>query len=136
MMRRRFAQARVGRLATIGAERRPHLVPVCFATTGDLLVTAVDRKPKTTTALKRLDNVRANPAVSVLVDHFEDDWSRLWWVRVDGQARVLEESDELDALLAPLHEKYRGHYGLRPPRGPAIVVDLQRWVGWSASAPT
>ena len=134
MMRRRVAQARVGRLATIGAEKQPHLVPVCFATTGDRLITAVDKKPKTTTALKRLDNVRANPAVSLLVDHFEDDWSRLWWVRVDGQARVLEESDELDALLAPLHEKYRGHYGLRPPRGAAIVVDLQRWVGWSASA--
>jgi len=134
MMRRRVNQAHVGRLATIGVDGRPHLVPVCFATTGDVLVTAVDKKPKSTTALKRLDNARANPAVSLLVDHFEEDWTRLWWVRVDGQARVLEESAELDALLEPLHAKYRGHYGLRPPRGPAIVVDLQRWVGWSASA--
>jgi len=134
MMRRRVAQARVGRLATVGADGQPHLVPVCFATTGDRLVTAVDNKPKTTTALKRLDNVLANPAVSLLVDHFEEDWALLWWVRVDGQARVVEESAELDTLLEPLHAKYRGHYGLRPPRGPAIVVDLRRWVGWSASA--
>ena len=134
MMRRRVAQARVGRLATIAAGGQPHLVPVCFATTGDQLVTAVDNKPKTTTLLKRFDNVRANPAVSLLVDHFEDDWSLLWWVRVDGQARVVEESAELDTMLAPLLEKYRSHYGLRPPKGPAIVVDLLRWVGRSASA--
>jgi PPOX class probable F420-dependent enzyme len=134
MMRRRVGQARVGRLATVSADGQPHLVPVCFATSGDLLVTAVDKKPKTTTQLKRLDNVRATPEVSLLVDHFEEDWSQLWWVRVDGRARVVEESAELDMLLEPLHAKYRGHYGLRPPRGPAIVVDLQRWVGWSASA--
>jgi len=136
MMRRRVAQARVGRLATVGVHNRPHLVPVCFATTGDRLVTAVDNKPKTTTLLKRLHNVQANPAVSLLVDHFEEDWALLWWVRVDGRARVVEPGAELDTLLEPLHEKYREHYGLRAPRGPAIVVDLQRWVGWSASAST
>ena len=133
MMQRRVAQARVGRLATIGADGQPHIVPVCFAATAAQIVTAVDHKPKTTTALKRLDNVRANPAATLLVDHFEEDWSLLWWVRVDGLARVIEPSAELDALLVPLHEKYRGHYGLQSPRGPAIVMDAQHFVGWAAS---
>lgn len=133
MMRRRVAQARVGRLATLGNASQPHLVPVCFALAGEQLITAVDKKPKSTTWLKRLDNVRLHPAVSVLIDHFEEDWVRLWWVRLDGRARVLEDGPELEQLLTPLHDKYRGHYGLHPPLGPAIVVDITRWVGWSAS---
>lgn len=133
MMRRRVAQARVGRLATIGREHRPHLVPVCFALAGDQIVTSVDQKPKTTTRLRRLDNVRLNPTVSMLVDHFEEDWSTLWWVRLDGRGRVVEHGAELDALLGALQEKYRGQYGLHPPTGPAIVIDVERWVGWSAS---
>ncbi len=133
MMRRRVAQARVGRLATIGRANQPHIVPVCFALEGDQIVTSVDQKPKTTTWLRRLDNVRLNPAVSILVDHFEEDWHRLWWVRLDGRGRVLEAGAELEGLLGGLRDKYRGQYGLHPPNGPAIVVDIERWVGWSAS---
>lgn len=133
MMRRRVAQARVGRLATIGGNNKPHLVPVCFSLDGDHIVTSIDQKPKTTTWLRRLDNVRMNPSVSVLVDHFEEDWNRLWWVRLDGRGRVVEDSAELDGLLGGLRQKYRGQYGLHPPIGPAIVVDIERWVGWSAS---
>jgi PPOX class probable F420-dependent enzyme len=133
MMRRRFGQARVARLATIGAGNQPHLVPVCFALEGDRIVSAVDGKPKTTTALRRLEHVRAHPSVSLLVDHFDEDWTQLWWVRVDGRGTVLEPGPELDDLLEPLHEKYRGNYGMHRPDGPAIVVDVERWVGWSAS---
>ncbi len=133
MMRRRVNQARVGRLATIGQTNTPHLVPVCFALEGERIVTSVDQKPKTTTWLRRLDNVRLNPSVSVLVDHFEEDWSRLWWVRLDGRGRVIEGGPELERLLGGLREKYRGQYGLHPPTGPAIVIDIERWVGWSAS---
>jgi len=132
-MQRRFIQARVARLATVGDHGAPHVVPVCFAATRDQLVTAIDHKPKTTTQLKRLDNIRANPAVSLLVDRYEEDWSLLWWVRADGHARVVDDPVELQPLLAPLLEKYRGHYGLRSLEGPAVVVDLHHWAGWTAS---
>jgi PPOX class probable F420-dependent enzyme len=106
---------------------------VCFAVDGDRFVSAIDSKPKSTTALKRLDNIRANPAVSLLVDHFEEDWSRLWWVRVDGRAHVLDDGPESRALIAPLLEKYRGQYGLHPPTGSVVVVEADHWVGWAAS---
>lgn len=133
-MQRRFLQARVARLATVGRDGAPHLVPVCFSATAEQAVTAIDNKPKTTPNLKRLDNVRANPAVSLLVDHYEEDWSLLWWVRADGVARVVDDERELAVLLEPLLEKYKGHYGLKPVNGPAIVVELQHWTGWAASA--
>jgi PPOX class probable F420-dependent enzyme len=132
-MRRRFGQARVARLASITPRGDPHLVPVCFALDGDRIVIVVDDKPKSTTALRRLDNVRAHAAVSVIVDHWDEDWTQLWWVRADGRAQVLDPGDELDDLLVPLHDKYRDQYGPHPPRGPAIVIDVTRWVGWSAS---
>jgi PPOX class probable F420-dependent enzyme len=87
--RARFALSRVARLATASADARPHLVPIVFALAGDVLYTAVDGKPKTTTALRRLANMAANPQVAVLVDHYEDDWTRLWWARADGTVRIL-----------------------------------------------
>ena len=85
-MRQRLAGARVARLATLTPDGRPHVVPCCFALVEDTLYSAVDGKPKTTLALRRLDNVRAHPACSLLVDHYADDWAALWWVRVDGTA--------------------------------------------------
>lgn len=133
MMRRRVEQARVGRLATITAEGDPHIVPVCFALTGDTLVTSVDDKPKSTTALKRLDNVRARGRASLLVDHWSEDWTALWWVRIDGSARVVDAQPDLDVALGPLEKKYRDQYGIHPPQGPAIVVRVERWRGWSAA---
>src|SRR4051795_978279 len=88
--RTRFAAAHVARLATAGTDGRPHLVPVVFALDGDTLYTAVDDvKPKATTRLRRLANIAANPAVALLADHYEDDWSALWWVRADGTGRLL-----------------------------------------------
>jgi PPOX class probable F420-dependent enzyme len=129
--RSRFALARVARLATVGADRHPHLVPVVFALTGDSIVTAVDAKPKTTTRLRRLANVRANPRVAVLVDDYDEDWSRLWWVRADGRARVVDAGPDLDAALRALAGKYE-QYVRQPPVGPAIVVAVQRWTGWGA----
>src|ERR671910_394708 len=82
-MRRRVFEARVGRLATGTAAGRAHLVPCCFMLDGDTVFSAVDAKPKSTLALRRLDNLRAHPAASLLVDHYSDDWSQLWWVRLD-----------------------------------------------------
>jgi PPOX class probable F420-dependent enzyme len=134
--RARFAAAHVARLATVGAEGRPHLVPVVFAVDGDTVYSAVDdAKPKATLRLRRLANIAANPAVSLLADHYEDDWSALWWVRADGTARVIEPAEPEAArareLLAARYEQYRA----APPPGPVIAVAVERWSGWSAAAP-
>jgi PPOX class probable F420-dependent enzyme len=130
-MRERVAAARVGRLATLDAEGRPHLVPICFALEGDTLYSAVDEKPKRSRRLKRLANIRGNPHVSVIVDQYEEDWSRLWWVRVDGKAEVLEDGPEVERARALLAAKYE-QYGEEPPGGPAIVVQIETWGGWHA----
>ena len=129
-MRRRLADAPVATLGTLDGEGRPHLVPVCFASLPDgRIVTAVDHKPKTTTGLRRLEHVRADPSVSLLVHHYEEDWDALWWVRVDGTAVVV---DPVGAdLIAALTAKY-DPYVEQPPAGPAIVVTPDRWRGWSA----
>jgi PPOX class probable F420-dependent enzyme len=128
-----LASARVARLATCDAAGQPHLVPIVFALDGDVIVTAVDHKPKRTTRLRRLANIAANPRVSVLADHYDDDWDRLWWVRADGTARVVEPDapDHTDAvtLLSERYEQYRD----RPPAGPAIAITVSRWSGWSAT---
>ena len=130
-MRARFARARVARLATVDGQHRPHLVPVCFALDGATIVTAVDAKPKTTTALRRVANVRANPAVSLLVDHYDDDdWTQLWWARADGDARVLDDGPDHEQAVARLVARY-AQYRATPPSGPAIVVTVRRWRGWA-----
>jgi PPOX class probable F420-dependent enzyme len=131
--RRRFAAARVARLATADAAGAPHLVPVVFAVDGDLILTAVDRKPKRTTALKRLANVRANPRVALLADHYDDeDWDALWWVRADGTGRVLEPTDPVARRAVELLAgRYRQHRA-EPPEGPVLAVEVLRWSGWGA----
>lgn len=131
-MRRRVAGARVARLATSGPGAQPHVVPVCFALDGDTVYFAVDAKPKRTRDLKRLRNIGANPAVSLLVDHYEDDWSRLWWVRMDGRARVLTggaESDVAIDLLATRYEPYR----TTRPAGPVVAIAVEHWSGWTGA---
>lgn len=130
--RRRLAEARVARLATVSADGRPHLVPVTFAVDGDLVYTAVDAKPKSTRDLLRLRNIAANPLVALLADHYADDWSALWWARADGAATVSDDPPVLaraTALLAARYSQYVGH----PPPGPVITIRVARWTGWSAS---
>ena len=130
----------MARLATVGSGGRPHLVPITFALVGErTLVSAVDHKPKRTTALRRLANIESNPRVSVLADHYEDDWERLWWVRADGRARVeggrtSESAARLARLGAAdaLAQRYP-QYRERPPAGPFIVVEVERFSGWSAA---
>lgn len=131
--RQLFAAARVARLATVDPSGRPHLVPLVFAVAGELVYSAVDAKPKRTTALRRLENVRRNPRVALLADHYDDsDWGMLWWVRVDGVARVLEGEDpEARRALALLAERY-AQYRERPPPGPVLAVAVERWSGWRA----
>ncbi|MFD0684675.1 TIGR03668 family PPOX class F420-dependent oxidoreductase [Actinomadura fibrosa] len=130
--RRLLAAAPVARLATVGEDGRPHLVPVTFAVHRGTVYTAVDHKPKSSRALRRLANIRANPRVALLADHYEDDWDRLWWVRVDGHAAVVEDAAAMAGpigLLAARYPQYRD----RPPEGPLIAVTIDDWTGWSAS---
>ena len=130
--RRRVEAARVARMATVGGDGRPHLVPISFALDGQILYFAVDAKPKRTTNLKRLRNIAANPAVSILVDHYEDEWNRLWWVRLDGQARVVTDQQEAQHALVLLAERY-SQYRVTPPAGPVVAVAIEDVTGWSAS---
>ena len=126
--RRRFASARVARLATVTAGNDPHLVPICFAVQGDTIYSAVDAKPKTTPDLKRLHNIATHPQVSLLVDHYEDDWVNVWWVRVDGTAEVHETNAHGRDLLAAKYEQYRhspGHLGRM------VVVRATKWTSWA-----
>jgi PPOX class probable F420-dependent enzyme len=126
----RLEAARVARLATVDAEGRPHVVPCCFAMAGGTIVTAVDAKPKSTLRLRRLDNVRVNPLAGVLVDHYDDDdWSALWWIRVDGRASVVEDGTTRDQALAALAAKYR-QYRDTPPPGPVMLIEPTRWRSW------
>jgi PPOX class probable F420-dependent enzyme len=132
--RSRFAGARAARLATAGADGRPHLVPVVFALDGDTLYSAVDDvKPKASIIrLRRLRNIADNPAVALLADHYDDDWAALWWVRADGTARLLDpgeaEAARARGLLAERYPQYRD----APPPGVVIAVDVARWSGWAA----
>jgi PPOX class probable F420-dependent enzyme len=130
-MRERVRNARVGRLATVSPDGRPHLVPLCFALDGDALYSAVDEKPKRSKRLKRLENIRNHPHVAVIVDHYEEDWTRLWWVRLDGTARVLEDGSEREHGLALLRSKYE-QYRREPPTGGVIAIRVERWRGWSS----
>jgi PPOX class probable F420-dependent enzyme len=130
--RTRFAAARVARLATVDAAGRPHLVPIAFAVAGDTIYSAVDAKPKRTRALRRLANVRENPAVSLLVDHWdEDDWAALWWVRADGRGRVIDSEDP-EARRAV--ELLRERYPAQRDAGEVLAVEVDRWSGWAAAA--
>jgi PPOX class probable F420-dependent enzyme len=131
-MERRVASAYVARLATVGADGRPHIVPICFALDEQTLYFAVDSKPKQTTNLKRLRNIAENPAVSVLVDHYEDDWDKLWWVRLDGVARVVTDEMEVKKALSLLAARY-SQYRATTPAGPVVAVAIAGMTGWSAT---
>jgi PPOX class probable F420-dependent enzyme len=128
----RLAAARVARLATIDPDGRPHVVPIVFAIEGDTLYSAVDEKPKRSRTLRRIENARARPDVTVLVDHYDDDWTKLSWIRLRGRARVLDGGPEADRALALLREKYP-QYRDEPPRPPVLAVDVTETRVWSAS---
>ncbi|MHB1496975.1 MAG: TIGR03668 family PPOX class F420-dependent oxidoreductase [Acidimicrobiales bacterium] len=131
--RRRFSSSREARLATLGERGRPHKVPVTFAVVGGTIWSAVDEvKPKTTPRLRRLANVSAHPAVSFLADRYDEDWSRLWWVRANGTGRVVLSLDDVPEAREALCARYP-QYAAWPPAGPALAVDVARWVGWAGS---
>ena len=132
-MRDRVARMRVARLASVGGDGRPHVVPIVFALDGDVVYFAVDAKPKRTRDLQRLRNIATNPAVAVLFDEYDDaDWSRLWWVRADGRARIVDGGPDFEHALALLGERYP-QYARSKPDGPVVAVTIQRWSGWAAT---
>jgi PPOX class probable F420-dependent enzyme len=128
-MRRRVSDARVGRIATVTSEGRPHVVPFVFALDGDTLYSSVDAKPKRSPQLKRIRNIRANPAVEVVVDDYREPWPGLWWVRLQGRGEVLEDGPERERGLALLVEKYPD-YSDSPPQDAVVAVRIERWQGW------
>jgi PPOX class probable F420-dependent enzyme len=154
--RQRFQAARVARLATVTGLGAPHLVPVTFAVigaplrvdphgtaaqpsvaaeaaaAGALIVFAIDHKPKSTTALRRLDNIAANPRVTFLADSYAEDWARLWWVRADCTAEIVDGAVR-DAAISTLCAKYPQYQAI-PPDGVVVGAVVDTWMGWQASA--
>lgn len=129
--RRRVRDARVGRLATMTPDGRLHLVPMCYVLDAETVYSAVDHKPKTTRRLQRLRNIEAHPGVALLVDHYDEDWEQVWWVRLRGEARTIREGAEYTRAVDLLGEKY-AQYRERPPGGPVIAIGITEWRGWSA----
>ena len=138
----RFTRSPVARLATSSADGHPHLVPVVFAVsegssaaspTGspDMVYTAIDAKPKTTLRLRRLANIAANPRVSLLVDHYADEWAQLWWVRADGEATIHSDGAALHTGYQLLRAKY-AQYQEVSLNGPVIAITVHRWSSWHA----
>ena len=125
-----LASARVARLATVGVEGAVHLVPFCFAVVDGLIVSAVDHKPKRTTQLQRLRDIDSTGRATVLVDHYDEDWTRLWWIRVTGRASVHAPGTDVvvaarQALVAK-YAQYRGH----EPAGPVYSVAVEQVTAW------
>ncbi len=135
-MMARLRSARVGRLATVTPDGRPHVVPFVFALVesdqGPIAYWVVDEKPKRTLSLQRLRNLERNPAAEFVVDGYEEDWSRLWWVRASGTGRVVDSPPERSAALTALTVKYP-QYGSAPPSGPVVAIDIETIAGWDSS---
>jgi PPOX class probable F420-dependent enzyme len=134
----RFTQSPVARLATSTPDGVPHLVPVVFAVGGDqhdahaVVYTAIDAKPKTTQRLRRLTNIEKNPHASLLVDHYADDWTQLWWVRVDGVAAIHRDGEVMRTAYRLLRAKY-DQYQSVSLNGPVIAIAVRRWSSWHAA---
>lgn len=126
-------QSPVARLATSSADGKPHLVPVVFAVGADcdVVYTAIDAKPKTTQRLRRLANIAGNAQVSLLVDHYADDWTQLWWVRVDGEASIHSDGAAMQTGYRLLRAKYPQYQSVSL-NGPVIAIAVRRWSSWHA----
>jgi PPOX class probable F420-dependent enzyme len=134
--RERFIASPVLRLATASAEGRPHVVPCTFAVdAAGRIVIGIDNKPKASVNLRRLANIAANPHVSLLVDHYSDDWQQLWWARADGIATIERAGAEHAGHWQLLRARYPQYEG-QLLSGPVIVVEVTAWSGWAFAAAT
>lgn len=129
----RVRSARVGRMATVTPEQRPHVIPFVFVVIergpDRVAYWAVDHKPKRSSDLKRIRNIEANPAVEFVVDGYDEDWERLWWVRCSGTARVVDDVAERRSALQALEEKYP-RYRHDPPKDQVVAIDVETVVSW------
>lgn len=129
-------RARVARLATADKSGRPHVIPVCFAFDGRVLYSAIDEKPKRASprALRRVRNIEANPQVALVVDEYNDDWRRLWYVLVRGTAEVIGPGGrEHAAAITRLRKKYPQYRAMRLEDCPVLRITPERMVRWTAS---
>src|SRR5438105_8305422 len=131
--RRRFATGRVAYLAALRADGTAALVRIVVEVIGNRVVSAVEPKPKRTPQLAPLRHIAQDPRVTLLVDHYEDDWQLLWWARAQGEARPVAEGAERDEALARMLAKYPQYETLASPFGDAVIVEVKRWTGWSAT---
>jgi PPOX class probable F420-dependent enzyme len=128
---RRFAAARIARLGTVREDGRPHVVPIVFAVDGETIFSIADPKPKRGMDLLRHRNIAANPAVSVLVDEYEESWQRIWWVRIDGTGRVVEDGPDRDTAIRLVRAKYPQYAAWTTPFGAATVIRIGRLSSWT-----
>ena len=131
-----LATARVGRLATSDAAGQPHVIPICYAFNGRVIYSVLDQKPKRVplTRLRRVRNIQANPQVALVVDHFDEDWSRLWYILVTGRAELLVDGDERVEAVRLLQEKYRQYREMGVDENPVIKITPVRVASWDASS--
>ncbi len=127
-----LANARVGHLATASETGTPHVIPVCFAVDGDLIYSVLDQKPKRTGLIKlrRVKNVLANPLATLVVDHYEEDWSRLWYIMVSGRAELLLEGAERASAIPVLRAKYPQYRNMNIGENPVIKISPERVIAW------
>jgi PPOX class probable F420-dependent enzyme len=120
-------EQRVAHLATAGETGRPHVVPVCFARIGERIYVPIDAKPKRgdPRALRRLRNLRARPEAALLVDHYEEDWSKLRWLLIYARAVILEDGPEREAALQALEQRYAQYAAMRLAALGLPVIALQ-----------
>ena len=128
----RLEIARLGHLVTMRPSGEPHIVPITYALLDNAVVTMIDHKPKTTDRLQRLINIEAKPYAVLMFDHYSEDWSTLWWVRIDGEASVHEAGQIWESSAVALCAKYR-QYASNPPRGPAEVISIDRLTSWEST---
>ena len=128
----------VARLATVDADGSPHQVPIVFARVGEALWSPIDGKPKSGGELARVRHVRDHPGVSLLLDHYADDWTRLWWIRIDAQGRVVRDHGEpgVDAAVRALRAKYPQYERVPVLRDPPTLLAFEalRVQSWCAGA--
>ena len=130
-----LATARVGRLATSDAAGQPHVIPICYAFNGRVFYSVLDQKPKRVhlTRLRRVRNIQANPQVALVVDHFDEDWGRLWYILVTGRAELLVDGDERVEAVRLLREKYRQYREMGVDENPVIKITPAKVAAWGAS---
>lgn len=122
---------RVGHLATADGRGVPHVVPVCFALSQDALYITIDEKPKRPDRpLKRLRNIAENPAVALVVDHYDEDWTRLAWVMVRGRAEILAAGTEHARAQALLRGRYPQLDAMRIETLPVIAIRIEKVTSW------